>query len=97
MYVTWVEVAVKPASVEAFIAACEANHLASIQEPGNRRFDILQDAQNPSQFRLYEAYQSEADAKAHKDTPHYLIWRETVADMMVAPRQGHQYNALFPR
>lgn len=96
MYVTWVEVTVKPESITAFIEACKANHLASIQEPGNCRFDVLQDSINPSLFRLYEAYQSEADAKAHKDTPHYLTWRETVADMMASPRQGHVYHGLFP-
>lgn len=97
MYVTWVEVSVNEESIEAFIEACKINHLASIQELGNCRFDILQDATTPTLFRLYEAYQTEEEAKSHKDTTHYLQWRETVADMMAEPRQGHVYKGLFPQ
>ena len=97
MHVTWVEVSVKDKYIDAFIKACELNHLASVKENGNRRFDVLQDTQNPSQFRLYEAYQTEEDAMAHKNTAHYLQWRETVADMMAVPRQGRNYKGLFPR
>lgn len=96
MFVTWVEVSVKKECVDAFIEACHINHLASVQETGNCRFDVLQDAQNPTLFRLYEAYQTQDNAKAHKETEHYLQWRETVASMMNEPRQGHVYKGLFP-
>lgn len=97
MHVTWVEVFVKSECINAFIQACEANHLASTQESGNCRFDVLQDVSDPNQFRLYEAYESEEAAKAHKETRHYLTWRDTVADMMASPRQGHRYQGLFPK
>lgn len=97
MHVTWVEVSVKPECIEAFISACYDNHCASIKEPGNRRFDVLQDSHDPTQFRLYEAYLNEVEAKTHKDTAHYQVWRETVADMMATPRQGHVYQALLPQ
>jgi len=96
MYVTIVDVWVKPESVAAFIEASEKNHLASVQEPENLRFDVLQSAQDPCKFVLYEAYQSEAGAAAHKETAHYLAWRETVADMMAQPRQGHVHQGLNP-
>ena len=36
------------------------------------------------------------DAAAHKQTSHYLEWRETVADWMAEPRQGISYNGLYP-
>ena len=39
----------------------------------------------------------EAAAKAHKDTAHYLAWRDAVADMMAEPRRGEPLNGLFPR
>ncbi|MBU1191096.1 MAG: antibiotic biosynthesis monooxygenase [Gammaproteobacteria bacterium] len=96
MHVTLVQVSVKPAHIQDFIAACQANHTASIQEPGNLRFDILQSADDPTQFMLYEAYLSAADATAHKQTAHYLAWRDAVADWMAAPRRGIPYNGLFP-
>jgi autoinducer 2-degrading protein len=97
MHVTLVHVRVKPETVDAFIEACRHNHEASIQEPGNRRFDVLQDPGDSTRFVLYEAYAGEADAKAHKQTRHYEAWRETVADMMAEPRRGEPFVGLFPR
>ncbi len=96
MHVTLVHVRVRREDVDAFIAATRANHEASITEPGNRRFDILQSPDDPTCFILYEAYASVADAAAHKETAHYLVWREAVASMMTEPRRGEQMNGLFP-
>lgn len=97
MHVTLVHVHVKPECVDAFVAASEANHRGSVAEPGNRRFDILQDPNDPTQFILYEAYASAEDAAAHKETAHYKTWRDMVADMMAAPRRGVPYTGLFPK
>ena len=97
MHVTLVQVQVKPDHIDDFIAATRLNHEASIQEPGNRRFDILQSPENPRHFILYEAYASAEAAAAHKQTPHYLTWRDTVADWMAEPRQGVRYDGLFPQ
>lgn len=97
MYVTLVTVRVRPERTDDFIAATRANHLASVQEPGNRRFDVLQSADDPVNFILYEAYVSAADAAAHKQTAHYLAWRERVAAWMAEPRTGDVYRALFPQ
>jgi len=96
MHVTIVHVQVKPDHVQDFIEACRLNHLGSIQESGNRRFDVLQSAEDPVTFVLYEAYASASDAALHKNTPHYLSWRKTVADWMVVPRQGVRYSGLYP-
>mgnify|MGYP001817942705 CR=1 FL=1 len=96
MQVTIVHVTVKPEHIEDFIEATRRNHEASVMETGNRRFDVLQSADNPTQFVLYEAYESAAEAAAHKETAHYQRWRETVAEWMAQPRQGVAYDGLFP-
>jgi autoinducer 2-degrading protein len=96
MHVTLVHVHVKPEHIDDFIAATAANHAASVQETGNRRFDVLQSPDDPCRFILYEAYATAADAAAHKDTAHYLAWRDSVADWMAEPRQGMPYNGLYP-
>ena len=96
MQVTIVNVHVKPGCEDAFIEATRLNHENSIQESGNRRFDILQSSEDPCRFVLYEAYANADDARAHKETAHYLKWRETVADWMAEPRQGISYTGLFP-
>jgi len=96
MHVTLVHVHVKPDRVEDFIAATRPNHEGSVREPGNRRFDVLQDPTDPTRFVLYEAYARPDDATAHKETPHYKAWRDAVADMMVEPRMGVPYVGLMP-
>lgn len=97
MHVTLVHVQVKPAYIDDFIAATRLNHEASTQEPGNCRFDVLQSPENASHFILYEAYASAESAATHKQTAHYLAWRDTVADWMAEPRQGIRYDGLFPQ
>ena len=97
MHVTLVHVHVLPDHIDDFIRASEANHAASIQEPGNLRFDILQSPDDPARLVLYEAYRSAEDAAAHKETAHYLTWRESVADWMAEPRRGVPFKGLFPR
>jgi autoinducer 2-degrading protein len=96
MHVTIVHVRVKPDHIVEFVAATRLNHEASVHEAGNRRFDVLQSTTDPTRFVLYEAYASEADAAAHKQTAHYLRWRETVADWMAEPREGVPYVGLCP-
>ena len=96
MHVTLVHVRVRLENVDDFIAATRANHLASINEPGNRRFDVLQAPDDPARFILYEAYASADAAAAHKETAHYLAWREAVGGMMAEPRRGEPMNGLFP-
>lgn len=97
MHVTLVHIRVKPTHIDDFIAATRPNHEASIQESGNCRFDVLQSPENPCHFILYEAYVSQDAAVAHKQTDHYLTWRETVADWMAEPRQGVNYVGLMPQ
>lgn len=96
MTATFVHVFVKPEFIGLFIEATRRNHENSTKEPGNIRFDILQDAQDPGKFVLYEVYQSEHAAAAHKETSHYLKWRDTVAPWMAKPREGVKHVLLFP-
>ncbi len=96
MTVTIVHVYVKPEFVQPFIEATRINHEQSTKEKGNLRFDILQDANDPNKFVLYEAYSSEEAVVAHKETAHYLSWRDTVTPWMAKPREGIKHKLLFP-
>ena len=97
MIITCVHVYVKPQFIDGFIAATMLNHEGTIQEPGNVRFDFLQDANEPSKFLLYEVFKTEADVKAHKETSHYLRWRDAVSDWMDKNREGIRYNLIAPQ
>jgi autoinducer 2-degrading protein len=97
MIATLVHVYVKEEYIDQFIEATLENHRASIQEPGNLRFDVLQDDENPAKFTLYEAYESEEAAAAHKKTEHYKKWKEKVADWMDKPREGVKHQIVAPK
>lgn len=96
MHVTLVQIQVLPPHIQDFITATRANHIHSVKEPGNLRFDVLQSADDPARFVLYEAYVSAEAAAAHKRTPHYLAWRDAVAPWMASPRVGIPYVGLLP-
>jgi len=96
MVVTTVQVHVKPEDINDFIEISRMNHLNSIKEPHNCRFDILQSTTDKSVFLLYEAYETAEDAAAHKTTTHYNTWRETVAPWMAEPRTGTPYTSICP-
>lgn len=92
MITTVCNVHVKDDRVDAFREASLANARGSREEPGVLRFDVLQQADDPTRFILYEEY-ADADAtQAHKQTPHYLAWREAVADMMATPRVTYSFG-----
>ena len=96
MIVVLVHIHVKPEAVDDFIAAAEANARHSIQEAGIARFDFIQQVEDPTRFVLAEAYRQRSDMAKHKETEHYLKWRDTVEGMMAEPRIGVQYQSLYP-
>lgn len=96
MLVVHVFVHVKPECVDAFKAASLANAAASVREPGIARFDVVQQADDPTRFVLVEAYRTAAAPAAHKETAHYAAWRDAVAPMMAAPRTSVKYAGVYP-
>jgi autoinducer 2-degrading protein len=97
MYAVCVHVCVKEENRDEFIEATLENARETIQEPGNLRFDVIQQVDDPNRFVLYEVYRDESGMAAHKDTPHYAKWRDAVAPWMCEPRRGVKHLALFPR
>ena len=96
MLVVHVHVQVKPEHVEAFKTATLANAGSSLREPGIARFDVMQQADDPTRFVLVEAYRDANAPAAHKETAHYATWRDTVAPMMAAPRTSVKFANVFP-
>jgi quinol monooxygenase YgiN len=54
------------------------------QEPGNRRYDLYRDSTRPATFHLIEAYADEAALQAHRESAHYLRYREQAGDWLIA-------------
>jgi (4S)-4-hydroxy-5-phosphonooxypentane-2,3-dione isomerase len=96
MLVVHVHVQVKPECTEAFRAATLANAQASVKEPGIARFDVVQQADDPTRFVLVEVYRDEQAPAKHKETTHYSAWRDAVAPMMAQPRSSVKFTNVFP-
>ena len=96
MLVVLVHIHIKPECVEAFRTASLANARNSIQEPGIARFDVIQQADDPTRWVLVEVYRTPDAPARHKETAHYAAWRDAVADMMAEPRFGVKYTNAFP-
>ncbi len=96
MRVVHVQVQVKPECIEAFREATVANARASRREPGVARFDVVQEADDPTRFVLVECYRTPEAPAAHKATAHYAKWRDAVAGMMAVPRSSVTYANIDP-
>jgi (4S)-4-hydroxy-5-phosphonooxypentane-2,3-dione isomerase len=96
MLVVHVHARVRPGRVEDFLAATLVNARASLGEPGVLRFDVIQDEADPAHVVLVEVYRDAEASAAHKLTPHYAAWRDSVADMMAEPRASVRFSAVFP-
>jgi quinol monooxygenase YgiN len=96
LYAVHVDVRVKAEAVDRFRAATAENAANSLREPGVVRFDVMQSTDDPTRFVLVEVYRDAQGAAAHKETAHYLKWRDAVADWMAEPRSGRKYVNAFP-
>ncbi len=96
MHILHIHIKIKPEHIDEFIQATITNAKASLQEPGCVRFDAVQEVDNPSRIELIEIYRDQASHAAHRETPHFHVWAETVSDMFAEPRTRTLYRNVFP-
>lgn len=96
MHIVLVHIHVQAEMIDLFTALTLENVKNSIHEPGIVRFDFLQQAGDPTKFTLIEVYYTPEDQLKHRDTKHYLAWRDAVTGMMAEPRVGIKYKNIMP-
>ena len=96
MQIVHVHARVKPEFIDAFRQASVENARNSVREPGVARFDVVQQADDPSRFVLVEVYRTPEAPAQHKETAHYQAWRDAVAPMMAEARGAVKYANVFP-
>jgi quinol monooxygenase YgiN len=95
MLIIHVHAHVKTECVEAFKKLCVENARNSVNEPGIARFDVVQQADDPTRFVLVEVYRTADAPGKHKETAHYAMWRDAVAPMMAEPRTSVKFGEVF--
>lgn len=91
MFVVAVQFKIHPEHVAGFKDAVLKNAAASERdEPGCAQFDACFNADGTECF-LYEVYKDEAAFGAHRETPHFKAFFETVQSM-IADRRFESYE-----
>lgn len=90
----WFEV--HPDAVEQFVAATLENGGHTSQEPGNLRFELLRDQDNPHRFLLIEIYDDQDALDDHFVTEHFAVWRNVTDGMFKTDPVMTRYERLFP-
>ena len=80
MEILMVRIKVKSEHLDEFIVEMIGDAEGSVMnEPGCRRFDIVQDMDDPTMLALCEVYNDDDAIDDHRSRPHYARWRDTTA------------------
>ena len=71
----------RPGKAEDLQALLAGMAAASRAEPGNMRYDVWRDQDEPTRFVLDELYADRAAVDAHRATPHFSHYLSTIADL----------------
>src|SRR2546423_1604826 len=94
MFILLVQVEVKPELLGEFIPAIQDNAAKSVaRDPGCIRFDVACVAAERTRFVFYEVYTSEAAWQAHRESPHFLSYKQ-VADRAFVSRMVTRLEAV---
>ena len=93
-FVILVDFRLKAGSKAAFRRLIDENALASCRdEPGCRRFDVLETAGDADRILLYEIYDDRAAFDAHMRTRHFALFNEASA-ALVADKKVMEWNLV---
>lgn len=87
-----VNIRVRQTAVQSFLDLVRAHQLASRIEPGCRRFDVVRGTADPLHFALVEEWRDAEAVDAHRQTAHYLLWRERIAALEEFPRVHDEFE-----
>lgn len=95
MFVQLVHIQVKPDRIDDFLAAFRINYDGTTREPGNRRFDVLQSAEDASHFTIVEMFENAESVDDHRKTEHYARTVALLDDIMTGPRNKDIYRLVM--
>jgi autoinducer 2-degrading protein len=94
MFVMLVKLEIKPELLDEFEAAILRNAALSIErDPGCLRFDVLQQADDPTRWVLYEVYDKEQAWVDHRSAAHFLAFME-VGNRAIVTREATKLTGI---
>ncbi|QGZ34711.1 antibiotic biosynthesis monooxygenase [Stappia indica] len=95
MFVQLVHIQVKPDRIEDFLDAFRINYEGTTREPGNLRFDVLQDPEDETRFTIVEIFRSAESVDDHRRTEHYKTTVALLEDIMTGPRSKDIFRLVM--
>ncbi|MER2494084.1 putative quinol monooxygenase [Catenovulum sediminis] len=93
MYIVTVEYVIDSGHILTFLDAVLENAETSLhQEPGCHQFDVNQSHENPTQFFLYEQFNSDVDFQQHLESEHYLTFSRNVSHWVISKEVRTWYS-----
>jgi (4S)-4-hydroxy-5-phosphonooxypentane-2,3-dione isomerase len=97
MQILMVRIRIKADHLKDFIGEMIGDGKGSVlHEPGCRRFDIIQDEDEPTKLGLCEVYNDEAAVEDHMSRAHFKKWLEKTAGWTAEETGVSKCRCLFP-
>lgn len=96
MFVQLVRIRVKPDCIDRFLEVFRVNYEGTRREPGNLRFDVLQDPADPTRFAIYEVFTDAEAVEAHRRTEHYRATVAALEPLVDGPRGKEIFTLVLP-
>ena len=97
MFIVLVQVQVKAELLDEFKPAILQNAARSVErDPGCRRFDVLQQEDDPTKWVLYEVYDNEEAWVQHRGSAHFLDFKK-VGDRALVSRDVTKLTGIHVR
>ena len=95
-FVIMVDFRLKPGAKSAFRRLIDDNARASCRnEPGCRRFDVMESPGEADRIVLYEIYDDEKAFEAHQQTPHFKKYLAEAVPLLAA-RERQVWKRALP-
>jgi len=97
MEILMVRIKVKPERLDDYIREMIGDARGSVlNEPGCRRFDIIQDLEDPTLLALCEVYNDHLAVEDHGTRPHFTKWRDISRDWVAEETGVSRCRPVFP-
>lgn len=85
-----------PGRREAFLRGISRNAAHALRdEPGCLRFDVIGDPADENAFWVYEVFADTDALAAHRRAPHFLVWQDEKAELVVPGSQVDRLGSLL--
>jgi (4S)-4-hydroxy-5-phosphonooxypentane-2,3-dione isomerase len=76
MYTVILFTKVRPQHIDDYIVNMRVCAEATNKEPGCIRYEVMQDADDPTMMCLFQVFQDQAAYQVHQDAKHHRVWIE---------------------